>query len=90
VRADARPVLVAWLLAWVLIMVLKDPIFLPRLLRWAKEDQFLSPLLALLIGAAVWTFPRSWLRWSAAALAVAGAAWLQYRDFVLHTNTLLW
>ena len=28
-RAEARPVLVAWLLAWALLMLFKDPVFLP-------------------------------------------------------------
>jgi hypothetical protein len=89
-RVEARPVLIAWLAAWALLMVLKDPVFLPRLLRWAKEDQFLSPLLCLLIGGAVWALPRPWMRVSAAALVVATAAWIHLSDFILHTNTLLW
>jgi hypothetical protein len=89
VRPDARPVLVAWLAAWALLMLLKDPLFLPRLLRWAKEDQFLSPLLCLLIGAAVFSLPRPWMRVAAAALAVAAAARIQWHDFLLHANTLL-
>ena len=89
VRADARPVLVAWLGAWALLMVLKDPLFLPRLLRWAKEDQFLSPLLCILIGAAVFSLPRRWMCVAAAALAIAAAARIQWHDFLLHANTLL-
>ena len=87
-RAEARPVLVAWLLAWALLMLFKDPLFLPRLLRWAKEDQFLSPLLCLLIGAAAWALPRPWMRWGAAAGAVGAAAWIHWHDLVLHANTL--
>jgi hypothetical protein len=88
-RVEARPVLIAWLAAWALLMVLKDPLFLPRLLRWAKEDQFLSPLLCMLIAGAVWALPLRWMRLSAAALAVATAAWIHWHDFVLHANTLL-
>jgi hypothetical protein len=91
-RADAvaRPVLVAWLAAWFLMMLFKEPFLFPKLLRWAKEDQFLSPLLCLLIGAALAALPRPSLRWSLAALAVAGAAVLQGRDFILHaTNRLI-
>jgi hypothetical protein len=91
-RADAvaRPVLVAWLAAWVLMMLFKEPFLFPKLLRWAKEDQFLSPLLCLLIGAAIAALPRPALRWSLAAVAVAGAAVLQGRDFILHaTNRLI-
>jgi hypothetical protein len=89
VRADARPVLVAWLAAWALLMLLKDPLFLPRLLRWAKEDQFLSPLLCVLIGAAVFSLPRPWMRVAAAGVAVLAAARIQWYDFLLHANTLL-
>jgi hypothetical protein len=88
-RADSRPVLVAWAAAWVLIMVLKDPIFFPRLLRWAKEDQFVSPLLCVLIAAAAWALPRPWMRVAVAALAVAAAARIAWADFRLHANTLL-
>ena len=86
----ARPVLLAWLAAWGLVMLLKEPFLLPKLLRWAKEDQFLSPLLCLLVGAGIAALPRPRLRWSASAVAVAGAAVLQGRDFILHaTNRLI-
>jgi hypothetical protein len=86
----ARPVLVSWLAAWGLVMLLKEPFLLPKLLRWAKEDQFLSPLLCLLIGAGIAALPRPVLRWSAAAVAVAAAAVVQARDFILHaTNRLI-
>ena len=88
-RPDARPILVAWLSAWALIMLLKEPSLLPRMLRWAKEDQFLSPLLCLLVGAAVAALPGKWMRWTAAALVIAVAAVLQARDFLLHANSLL-
>jgi len=80
----ARPVLAAWLATWPLVMLLKEPFFFPRPLRWAKEDQFVSPLLALLIGGALWTLPRPWMRWCAAAVAVAIALWLQTGDFREH------
>ena len=86
----ARPVLVSWLAAWGLVMLLKEPFLFPKLLRWAKEDQFLSPLLCLLIGAGIAGLPRPGLRWCAAALAVATAAVVQGRDFWLHaTNRLI-
>jgi hypothetical protein len=80
----ARPVLAAWLATWPVVMLLKEPFFFPRPLRWAKEDQFVSPLLALLIGGALWTLPRPWMRWCAAAAAVAVALWLQVGDFREH------
>jgi len=59
------------------------------MLRWAKEDQFVSPLLCLFVAAAVAALPHRWLRWTAAALVVAVAAVLQGRDFLLHANSLL-
>src|SRR5439155_1000087 len=71
--AEARPFLVCWLAAWALIMVLKEPVLLPRLFRWAKEDQFVSPLLCLLIAGAIAALPRPWLRRAVAAAVVAGA-----------------
>ena len=83
-----RPVLMAWLGAWALVMLLKEPAFFPRLLRWAKEDQFLSPLLALLIGGAVASLPRVWMRRAAAAAALAAAVALQLRDYWHHVHTL--
>jgi hypothetical protein len=88
-RAEARPILAAWLLAWALTMVLKEPFLLPRMLRWAKEDQFLSPLLCLFVAAAVSALPRRWMRAAAAIVAIAVAAALQARDFLLHANSLL-
>jgi hypothetical protein len=87
-RASARPVLAAWLVAWVAIVVLKDPLFFPKMLRWAKEDQFVSPLLALAIGAAVSAIPRATPRRLLAALALGGYAFLAARDFFYLSNTL--
>jgi hypothetical protein len=87
-RAEARPILAAWLMAWALVMLLKEPFLFAKMLRWAKEDQFVSPLLCLFLAAAVAALPRRWLRWSAAALVLAVAAALQGRDFLLHANSL--
>jgi hypothetical protein len=81
-------VLVAWLLAWAFVMVLKEPVLFPRLLRWAKEDQFLSPLVALVVAGAVWGLPRAWMKWAASAAAVATALALQLRDYWHHANSL--
>jgi hypothetical protein len=85
----ARPVLVAWLSAWALIMLLKEPWLFPKLLRWAKEDQFVSPLMALTVAGAIAAIPHRRVRLAAAALVVAVAALLQVRDFAYHANTLL-
>jgi hypothetical protein len=89
-RAAARPLLVAWLAAWGLLAVLKDPVFFPVTLRWAKEDQFLSPLLALLTAAAVSALRARGLRRLAAVTVTLLAAVLQGRDYLLHAATNLW
>jgi hypothetical protein len=87
-RRDARPVLVAWFGSWTLVMALKEPAFFPRLLRWAKEDQFLSPLLCLLVAAAASGVARPWLRRALWAAVLLAAAWLQCRDFAHHAESL--
>jgi hypothetical protein len=70
-------------------MVFKEPFFFPKLLRWAKEDQFLSPLLCLMLaGACTGVRPR-WLRACLTALVLLGALFLQLRDFRYHANSLL-
>jgi hypothetical protein len=86
--AGVRPILIAWLAAWALIMILKEPFLFPRLLRWAKEDQFLSPLLCLLVAGAVGSLPRRGLRLGAGALVVAAGLWLQLRDYWHHAVSL--
>jgi hypothetical protein len=87
-RRSARPVLLAWASTWITIMILKEPIFYPKLLRWAKEDQFLSPLLCLLIAGAIWTLPRAWLRWALTLLTLGTAVWLAMRDYWHHMVSL--
>jgi hypothetical protein len=69
-------------------MLLKEPFLLPKVLRWAKEDQFVSPLLCLFVGAGVAALPRPWLRRSAAAVVIAVAVVIEARDFLLHANSL--
>jgi hypothetical protein len=85
----ARPVLIAWVTAWALVMLLKEPFLLPRLLRWAKEDLFVSPLLGLAIAGAIASLPSRGLRAAAAAGVLGTAAWLQARDFAHHASSLL-
>lgn len=84
-----RPVLLAWLLSWPVVMLAKEPFLFPRPMRWAKEDQFIAPVLALVIGGAAWSLPRPWMRWTAAAAAVGTALWIQLRDFHAHAAGLL-
>jgi hypothetical protein len=86
--AWSRPVLLAWAASWALVMLLKEPFLLPRLLRWAKEDLFLAPLVVVLIAGAVAAIPSRAPRWAAAAVVVAVAAWLQVRDFAHHASSL--
>jgi hypothetical protein len=87
-RASARPIALAWLLAWAGVMLLKEPFLFPKLLRWAKEDQFLSPLLCLLTAGAVASLPRAWMRWGGAVLTLGTAAALEIRDFAYHADSL--
>jgi hypothetical protein len=87
-RATARPLLTAWLVTWATFMVLKEPFLFPRLLRWTKEEQMLSPLLDLLVAGAVASLPRAWMRWALAVIAIGWAARLALRDFLLHANSL--
>jgi hypothetical protein len=87
-RPSARPIVLAWLFAWAAMMLLKEPFLFPKLLRWAKEDQFLSPLLCLFIAGAVSALPRGWLRLAAASLTLVVAVWLELRDFAYHANSL--
>lgn len=84
----ARVVLASWLGAWALVMLLKEPALFPKLLRWAKEDQFLSPLLDLSVGAAVGALPGRALRVAVAAAVVALWLALQVRDFAHHAVSL--
>ena len=88
-RPWARPVLLSWLAAWVLVMIFKEPSLFPKLLRWAKEDQFVSPLMCLFLGAAAGALPTRALRWGATAAMVVVALWLEWRDFLHHANSLL-
>jgi hypothetical protein len=87
-RPARRPVLLAWFGGWVLLMILKDPAFFPRALRWAKEDQFLSPLLCLLIaGGLAWVRPVV-ARRALTVVVLAVMLRLQVRDFLLHVDSL--
>lgn len=87
-RASARPLLVSWAFAWAAVMLLKEPFLFPKLLRWAKEDQFVSPLLCLFVGAAAASITARGVRLAAVALAILAALWLQVRDYALHADSL--
>jgi hypothetical protein len=87
-RPGTRPILLAWLAAWALVMLLKDPLFFPKTLRWAKEDHFVSPLLALLVAGGMGAWPAGRARRAVIVLLLLGAAALAARDFLFHANTL--
>jgi hypothetical protein len=86
--SERRLILASWFGAWVLVMFFKEPFLFPKLLRWAKEEQFLSPLLCLLIGAGVGGVARGPWRFLLGALVLGVALWIEVRDFLLHANTL--
>jgi hypothetical protein len=83
-----RSLLIAWLGAWIVFMGLKELPILAKLLRWAKEDQFLSPLLCLFLAGAIGTITRSRWRWVLAGTLVLLLAWLHARDYVSQVRTL--
>jgi hypothetical protein len=70
-------------------MLLKEPLFFPKLLRWAKEDQFLSPLLCLTMAAACQAIRPRPLRVLVSLLLLLAALLLQLRDFRHHATSLL-
>ncbi len=90
VRAPAavRSFLLAWLSAWAGIMLVKEPWGLPVLLRWAKEDLYVAPALALLIAIAIARLDSRPLRTALAALSVVIFLYLRVIDYGFHANTL--
>jgi hypothetical protein len=83
-----RSFLLAWLSAWAGIMLLKEPWGLPVLLRWAKEDFYVAPALALLIAIAIGRLESRALRIALAALSVLTFLYLRAEDYGFHANTL--
>ena len=86
--APARPFLLAWLSAWALMMLLKEPFALPVLLRWAKEDFYVAPALAMLIAIAIARLDASRLRIGLTTLTLVAATLLRARDYGFHADTL--
>jgi hypothetical protein len=86
--AAVRSFLLAWLSAWAGIMLLKEPWGLPILLRWAKEDLYVAPALALLIAIAIGRLESRSLRVALAGLSVAACLYLRAVDYGFHANTL--
>jgi hypothetical protein len=86
--ATIRAFLLAWLSAWAGIMLLKEPWAFPRLLRWAKEDLYVAPVLALLIAIAIARIESRPLRVGLIALSLLTALSLRARDYGFHADTL--
>ena len=86
--AAVRSFLLAWLSAWAGIMLVKEPWGLPVLLRWAKEDFYVAPALALLIAIAIARIESRALRNALAGLSVAAFVYLRTIDYGFHANTL--
>ena len=69
-------------------MLVKEPWGLPVLLRWAKEDFYVAPALALLIAIAIARIESRALRNALAGLSVAAFVYLRTIDYGFHANTL--
>lgn len=83
-----RSFLFAWVGAWAGIMLLKEPWAFPQPLRWAKEDFYVAPSLALLIAIAIARIESRPLRLVLSVVTLAAAAFLRVRDYGFHADTL--
>jgi hypothetical protein len=88
VSAFVRSFLLAWLAAWAGIMFLKEPWGWPVLLRWAKEDFYVAPALALLLAIALARIESRPLRIALTSLSVVVFLGLRIQDYGYHANTL--
>ncbi|MBX7184460.1 MAG: hypothetical protein K1Y01_04870 [Vicinamibacteria bacterium] len=86
--AAVRSFLLAWVTAWAGIMLLKEPWGLPVLLRWAKEDFYVAPSLALLIAIAIARIESRPVRMALSTAALLAWAFLRARDYGFHADTL--
>ncbi len=86
--AVVRSFLLAWLSAWAGIMLLKEPWGLPILLRWAKEDFYVAPALAMVVAIAIGRIESRPLRIVLTGLTLVSWALLRARDYGFHANTL--
>jgi hypothetical protein len=83
-----RSFLFAWLVAWGAMMVLKEPWGFPLLLRWAKEDFYVAPALALAVAIAIARIESRVLRVALTTATLLVAAFLRVRDYGFHADTL--
>jgi hypothetical protein len=86
--AALRLFLLSWAGAWAGIMVLKEPWAFPVLLRWAKEDFYAAPALALSVAIAIARLESRPARLGLTALSLAVAALLRFRDYGFHADSL--
>jgi len=86
--AALRLFLLSWAGAWAGIMVLKEPWAFPVLLRWAKEDFYAAPALALSVAIAIARLESRPARLGLTALSFAVAALLRFRDYGFHADSL--
>jgi hypothetical protein len=86
--AVVRSFLLSWVSAWAGIMLLKEPWALPVFLRWAKEDFYVAPSLALLIAIAIGRVERRPVRLALSALVLVAYASLRWDDYAFHADTL--
>lgn len=80
--------LLAWVSAWGGIMLLKEPWGLPVLLRWAKEDFYVAPSLALLVAIALAGIESRRLRIVLMTASLLASLFLRARDYGFHADTL--
>lgn len=86
--AALRLFLLSWAGAWAGIMVLKEPWAFPVLLRWAKEDLYAAPALSLSLAIAIARIESRSLRLGLTALSLGVAAFLRFRDYGFHADSL--
>ncbi len=86
--ATFRLFLLSWAGAWAGIMVLKEPWAFPVLLRWAKEDFYAAPALALSVAIAIARLQSRPVRVGLAVLSLAVAAFLRARDYGFHADSM--
>ncbi len=86
--ASLRIFLLSWAGAWAGIMALKEPWAFPVLLRWAKEDFYAAPALALSVAVAIGRLQSRPVRVGLTVLTLAVAAFLRIRDYGFHADSL--
>lgn len=88
--ALSRRIILAWTATYVMLLVLKDPVFFPQLFLHVKEDLLFAPL-ACILGAmtlsAAWSSPGKLKKWAVGAVLVFLLV-LQARDYLYNADTI--